>query len=95
VFVRTVRSDAAAAVWIGAGLGRRRRAELLELLRPCCVRTKPWLQAGKYAAALMSGLPRRNGWTIAEHAGDRARNKTQRLLNRAFWDASAAMVVVR
>ncbi len=53
------------------------------------------MQAGKYAAALMSGLPRRNGWTIAEHAGDRSPDKTQRLLNRAVWDTSAAMAVVR
>jgi SRSO17 transposase len=95
VFVRTARSEAAAAVRIGAGLGRRKRAELLELLRPCFARTEPWLQAGKYAAALMGGLPRRNGWTIAEHAGDRAPDKTQRLLNRAVWDASTAMAVVR
>ena len=56
---------------------------------------EPWLQAGKYAAALMSQIPRRNGWTIAEHAGDRAPDKTQRLLNRAVWDTAAAMAVVR
>lgn len=47
---------------ISAGLGRRKRAELLELLRPCIAREEPWLQAGKYAAALMSQIPRRNGW---------------------------------
>ena len=56
---------------------------------------EPWLQAGKYAAALMSQIPRRNGWTIAEHVGDRAPDKTQRLLNRACWDSVAAMAVVR
>jgi SRSO17 transposase len=55
----------------------------------------PWLQAGKYASALMSQIPRRNGWTIAEHAGDRGPDKTQRLLNRAVWDTAAAMGVVR
>jgi SRSO17 transposase len=65
------------------------------LLRPCFARVEPWLQAGKYAAALMSQIPRRNGWTIAEHAGDRAPDKTQRLLNRACWDTFAAMAVVR
>jgi SRSO17 transposase len=59
------------------------------------VRVEPWLQAGKYAGALMSGLPRRNGWTIAERVGDRAPDKTQRLLNRAVWDVAAAMRVVR
>src|SRR5262249_58614585 len=43
----------------------------------------------------MSDLPRHNGWTIAEHAGDRAPDRTQRLLNRAAWDSAAAMAVVR
>jgi len=34
-------------------------------------RVEPWLQAGKYVAAVSSGLAKRNGWTIAEQAGDR------------------------
>jgi SRSO17 transposase len=93
--VKTTQSRAAAVARIGAGLGRRKRAELLGLLRPCFVRVEPWLQAGRYAAALMSQIPRRNGWTIAEHVGDRAPDKTQRLLNRAVWDTFAAMGVVR
>ena len=45
--------------------------------------------------ALVSGLPKRNGWTIAEHAGDRSPDRTQRLLNRASWDTFAAMSEVR
>ena len=95
VFVKTTKPKAAAAARIGNALGRRKRAELLELLRPCFARTEPWLQAGKYAAAVMSDLRRRNGWTIAERAGDRTPDRTQRLLNRAVWDAFAAMGVVR
>ena len=83
VFVRTTKSKAAAAARIGARLGARKRGELLWLLRPCFARTEPWLQAGKYVSALVSGLPERNGWTIAEHAGDRTPDRTQRLLNRA------------
>jgi len=59
------------------------------------VRVEPWLQAGKYAAALMSDLPGRNGWTLAERAGDRTPDRMQRLLNRAVWDTFAAMGVVR
>jgi SRSO17 transposase len=94
-FVRTTKSKAAAAARIGAALAHRKRAELLGLLRPCFARTEPWLQAGKYAAALMSQIPRRNGWTIAAQAGDRAPDKTQRLLSRAVWDTFAAMGVVR
>ena len=68
---------------------------MLGLLRPCFARTEPWLQAGKYAAALMSQIPERNGWTIAAAGGDRTPDKTQRLLNRAVWDTFAAMGVVR
>jgi SRSO17 transposase len=88
-------SEAAAAARIGAGLALRKRAELLELLRPCFARPEPWLQAGKYAAAVMSELPERNGWSIARHAGDKTPDKTQRLLNHASWDTFAAMGVVR
>jgi SRSO17 transposase len=54
-----------------------------------------WQQAGKYVSALVSEMPRRNGWTIAEHAGDRTPDRTQRLLNRASWDTLAAMGEVR
>lgn len=43
-----------------------------------CRRARPWLQAGKYFGALVSGLPKRNGWTITEHAGDRSPDRTQR-----------------
>ena len=93
--VKTTKPKAAAAARIGAALARRKRVELLELLRPCFARTEPWLQAGKYAAVVMSQIPERNGWTIAAHAGDRAPDKTQRLLSRAVWDTFAAMGVVR
>ena len=94
-YMRTTRCKAAAAARIGAALARRKRSELLELLRPGFARTGPWLQAGKYVMAVMSQIPKRNGWTIAAHAGDRAPDRTQRLLNRAVWDTFAAMGVVR
>ena len=93
-FVKTTKPEAAAAARIGVRLGARKRGELLGLLRPCFVRAEPWLQAGKYVSALVSGLPKPNGWTIAEHAGDRGPDRTQRLLNRAAWDTFAAMGVV-
>ena len=76
-------------------MGARKRRELLGLLRPCFVRCEPWLQAGKYVGALVSDLPKRNGWTIAQRVGDWAPLRTQRLLNRAVWDTFAAMGVVR
>ncbi len=64
-------------------------------LRACFARTETWQQAGKYVSALVSEVPRRNGWTIAQHAGDRSPDRMQRLLNRASWDALAAMSEVR
>src|SRR5258706_7188224 len=81
VCVTNRRSDEAAADRVAVRLGLRKRAELLELIRPAFGRTGPWLQAGKYVAAVMSDLPRRNGWTIARFAGDRSPDRTQRLLN--------------
>ena len=91
----STRTEAAAAVRIGAGLALRKRSELLGLLRPCFARTEPWLQAGKYVSALVSELPRVNGWSIARHGGDQTPDRTQRLLNHAVWDTFAAMSVVR
>jgi len=46
-------------------------------------------------SALISDLPRKNGWTIAEHAGDLTPDPTQRLLNHAVWDHDQVQGVVR
>jgi hypothetical protein len=64
-------------------------------LKSCFARTGTWQQATKYVSALVSELPKRNEWTIAEHAGDKPPDRTQRLLNRAAWDESAAMSQIR
>jgi SRSO17 transposase len=73
----------------------RERSALMGLLRSCFARTQTWLQAGRYLSALVSDLPSRNGWSVAEHAGDRTPGKSQRLLSRACWDERAAMSQVR
>ena len=73
----------------------RARAELLGRLRSCFARTQTWQHAGRYLSALASEIPKRNGWTIAERAGDRGPDRTQRLLNRAVWDTLGAMSQVR
>jgi hypothetical protein len=67
----------------------------MDALRSCFARTQTWQQAGKYVSALVSELPRWNGWTVAQHAGDRGPDRMQRLLNRASWDTAAAMSEVR
>jgi SRSO17 transposase len=85
----------AAGARIGAELGKRKRDELLGRLRPHFGRIEAFLQARAYLVAVMSGLVSRNGWSIAEFIGDKAPDKTQRLLNRAAWDTFAAMSSVR
>jgi SRSO17 transposase len=72
-------------------LAGRKSGELSERLRWCFRRIEPFVQARKYMRAVMSELPKRNGWTVAEHVGDRTPNRTQRLLNRAVWDETGAM----
>src|SRR5215472_4934400 len=49
-------------------------------------RREPRLRAEAYLLGLVSGLERKNGWTIAEFAGDRSPLGMQRLLNQAVWD---------
>src|SRR5579875_1704045 len=78
VCVTELQSEATAAARVAVRLAARKRAGLMELVRPAFRRTGTWLQAGKYVAALMSDLPRRNGRTIARQAGDRSPDRTTR-----------------
>jgi SRSO17 transposase len=95
VLVRTTSSEAAAEARIGVITARRKRDELLGLLRPRFRRIETFAQFRKYLAAVMSDLPECNGWSIAKFAGDRTPDKTQRLLNHASRDALEVMGVVR
>ena len=88
-------NEAAAAAIIEGETAAANLAELHRRLKPCFARRQPFQQTEKYLSGLMSDLPRKNGWTIAEHAGDLSPNKTQRLLNQAVWDQDAAMGIVR
>jgi hypothetical protein len=61
----------------------------------CFARVEPRREARKYITGLVSDLPRKNCWALAGHAGDDTPDRMQRLLERAAWDAFAAMRVVR
>src|SRR5215469_9598807 len=50
-------------------------------------RVEPRRRARAFVLGLMAGLPRKNCWTIAEHAGDDSPGGMQHLLSRASWDA--------
>jgi SRSO17 transposase len=78
-----------------AEVARTRRADLLQRLTGCFARREPATQAGRYIDGLASDLPRKNGWTLAEHAGDDTPDKMQRLLNHSRWDHRQAQQVVR
>ena len=50
-------------------------------------RVQPRCRARAFVRGLLAELPRKNCWTIAEHAGDRSPDGMQHLLARAKWDA--------
>jgi hypothetical protein len=85
----------AAAAIVEAEAAGRYLDELMDALACCFFRVEPRLQARKYVRALMSDLPRKNCWAIAEHAGDASPDRMQRLLERARWDTMAAMGKIR
>ena len=49
-------------------------------------RSEPRSRAREYLLGLTSGLERKNGWTLAERAGEVSPDGMQRLLRRADWD---------
>src|SRR6476660_2443549 len=52
-------------------------------------RFEPLRHAGALMAGMVSGLDRKNCWTIAEHRGAATPDALQHLLARASWDADA------
>lgn len=50
-------------------------------------RVEPRRRARAFVLGLLSDLPRKNCWTIAEHAGDPSPDGMQDLLSRAVWEA--------
>src|SRR5437764_8470558 len=58
-------------------------------------RSEPRHHALLYLQAVISDLPRKNGWQIAEHAKQARPYGIQRLLSRAVWDQDGVRDVVR
>ena len=57
-------------------------------------RAEPRARVRRYVSGLVAGLERKNGWTLAEHAGDLSPDGMQRLLRRCSC-ASSRLVCVR
>jgi len=49
-------------------------------------RSEPRARVREYVSGLVAGLERKNGWTLAERAGEASPDGMQRLLRRADWD---------
>jgi SRSO17 transposase len=63
--------------------------ELLGRLAGRFGRVEPRRRARAFVLGLLAELPRKNCWTIAEHAGDPSPDGMQHLLARAVWDEDA------
>src|SRR4051794_17855290 len=63
--------------------------ELAERLAPRFGRVEPRRRALAYLRGLLAPLGRKNGWQLAEAAGDRTPDGMQDLLGRMRWDAEA------
>jgi SRSO17 transposase len=58
-------------------------------------RAEPRGRVGAYVQGLLVGLERKNGWTLAEHAGQSSPDGMQRLLRTAGWDVDGVRDDVR
>jgi len=58
-------------------------------LAPHFVRPEPRARARAYLQTVLAGVERRNGWQLAEAAGEATPYGMQRLISSAMWDADA------
>jgi SRSO17 transposase len=84
-----VLTDDDLAAWI-AGLD-----DLFALVAGRFYRVEPRQRARAYVRGLLAPLAAKNGWTLAEAAGDTTPDGMQRLLNAAAWDAAGVRDDVR
>ncbi len=68
---------------------------VLELISGRFARAEPRRRVGAYLHGLLAGLERKNGWTLAEHAGALSPDGMQRLLRTADWDIDGVRDDVR
>jgi SRSO17 transposase len=69
--------------------------ELHDRIAPYFARSEPRSRALGYLKGIMSEIPRKNGWQLAEHAREATPYGMQRLLAEARWDDSLVRVDLR
>jgi SRSO17 transposase len=60
--------------------------KLLDRMAARFARVETRRRAGRFVRALLADLPRKNCWSVAEHAGDADPYGVQHFLSRASWD---------
>src|SRR5216117_2375725 len=70
-------------------------SQLHQRLAPYFARPEPYHHALLYLQAILSEIPRKNGWQIAEHARQARPYGIQRLLSRAVWDQDGVRDALR
>src|SRR6266487_25707 len=68
---------------------------LHQQIAACFARPEPRQHALLYLQAILSDIPRKNGWQIAEHARQARPYGMQRLLSRAVWDEEGVRDALR
>jgi SRSO17 transposase len=63
--------------------------EVVGRIAPRFARAEPRRRAGAYLRGLLAPVERKNGWQLAEAAGDATPDGVQDFLSRARWDAEA------
>src|SRR6516225_8143795 len=90
VFVTTTEVAAVAAAHsVDPDRWQAEFSAVLDRIAPRFCRYEPLRHAGELMAGMVSGLDRKNCWTIAEHRGAVTPDGLQHLLARARWDADA------
>src|SRR3989442_13294171 len=62
--------------------------EVCQRIGPCFAQMKTWQRAQAYLRGLLSPVERKNGWQLAEEAGERTPYAMQYLVDRAVWDSA-------
>ena len=82
--------------WSGASLPWfEELAALKERVGGLFRRAEPRRQVGLLLEGLIGGAERKNGWQLAEYAGDPAPWRMQALLGRTIWDQEKARDICR
>src|SRR5665811_96476 len=69
--------------------------EIHARIAPRFARSEPRERVAAYVRGLLAPLERKNGWTLAEQAGESSPDGMQRLLYGAGWDAARVRDALR